>query len=75
MQTYIIRRMLINIPVILLVATLVFFATSVLPGDYVLQRLTSNDSVENATPEQRIKHLADVRKELGLADPVALAPR
>lgn len=72
MQTYIIRRMLINIPVILLVATLVFFATSVLPGDYVLQRLTSNDSVENATPEQRIKHLADVRKELGLADPVGV---
>jgi peptide/nickel transport system permease protein len=63
---------LINIPVILLVATLVFFATSVLPGDYVLQRLTSNDSVENSTPEQRIKHLADVRKELGLNDPVAV---
>ena len=70
MQTYIIRRVLINIPVIWLVATLVFFATSVLPGDYVLQRLTSNDSVENATPEQRIKHLADMREKLGLADPV-----
>jgi peptide/nickel transport system permease protein len=71
-QTYIIRRVLINIPVIWLVATLVFFATSVLPGDFVLQRLTSNDSVENATPDQRIKHLADVRKELGLADPVGV---
>lgn len=70
MHTYIIRRVLINIPVIWLVATLVFFATSVLPGDYVLQRLTSNDSVENATPEQRIKHLADMREKLGLADPV-----
>jgi peptide/nickel transport system permease protein len=70
LQRYIIRRVLINIPVIWLVATLVFFATSVLPGDYVLQRLTSNDSVENATPEQRIKHLADMREKLGLADPV-----
>jgi len=70
LQTYILRRVLINIPVIWLVATLVFFATSVLPGDYVLQRLTSNDSVENATPEQRIKHLEEMREQLGLADPV-----
>jgi peptide/nickel transport system permease protein len=51
---------------------LVFFATSVLPGDYVLQRLTSNDSIENSTPEQRVKHLAAVRAELGLDDPVAI---
>jgi peptide/nickel transport system permease protein len=71
-QTYIIRRVLINIPVIWLVATLVFFATSVLPGDFVLQKLTSNDSVENATPEQRIKHLEDVRRELGLHDSVGV---
>ena len=71
-RAYIIRRALINIPVIWLVATLVFFATSVLPGDFVLQRLTSNDSVENATPDQRIKHLADVRRELGLDDPVGV---
>jgi len=72
MQKYIIRRVLINIPVILLVATLVFFATSVLPGDYVLQRLTSNDSIENSTPAQREKHLADVRADLGLDDPVVI---
>ena len=68
MGKYIIRRVLINIPVILLVATLVFFATSVLPGDFVLQKLVSNDSVQNSTPAQREKHLAEVRETLGLND-------
>ena len=70
MGKYILRRVLINIPVILLVATLVFFATSVLPGDFVLQRLVSNDSVQNATPEQREIRLKKVRAELGLDDAV-----
>lgn len=68
MGKYIIRRVLINIPVILMVATLVFFATSVLPGDFVLQKLVSNDSVQNSTPAQREKHLAEVRETLGLND-------
>ena len=70
MGKYIMRRVLINIPVILMVATLVFFATSVLPGDFVLEKLVSNDSVQNATPEQREKHLAEVRETLGLNDSV-----
>ena len=38
MGRYIVRRMLINIPVLWLIVTLVFFATSVLPGDFVAQR-------------------------------------
>jgi peptide/nickel transport system permease protein len=71
-QKYILRRVLINIPVILLAATLVFFATSVLPGDYVLERLTSNDSIQNATPEERNARAQRLREELGLADPVVI---
>ena len=68
MQKYIIRRVLINIPVILLVATLVFFATSVLPGDYVAQNLASNNSLENTSPEQAKKHFEEVREQLGLVE-------
>ena len=69
MKNYILRRMVVNVPVIWLVATLVFLATSVLPGDFVAQRLAAQDptSTDPAAREAQIKR---VRGELGLNDPI-----
>ncbi|MBI2767961.1 MAG: ABC transporter permease [Chloroflexi bacterium] len=71
MQTYIIRRVLINIPVIWLSATLVFFATSVLPGDFVVQRLAQQDPT-NTNPNLRAAQIKQIRKELGLDKPLPI---
>ncbi|HMO55277.1 MAG TPA: ABC transporter permease [Tepidiformaceae bacterium] len=69
MRTYILRRVLINIPVIWLVATLVFLATSVLPGDFVAQRIAAQDP--GATdPALRELQIQRVRQDLGLDKPV-----
>ncbi len=69
MRNYIIRRTIINIPVILLVATLVFFATSVLPGDFVATRIVAQNPIPDdpAAQEAQIKQ---VRAQLGLDDSV-----
>jgi len=45
-HTYAVRRLLINIPVVLLVATVVFIATSVLPGDFAAQQLPRRIAVQ-----------------------------
>ena len=71
MRTYILRRMLINIPVIWLVATLVFFATSVLPGDFVAQRIAAQDPT-STDPAARALQIERVKQDLGLNDPVGL---
>jgi peptide/nickel transport system permease protein len=70
MGSYIIRRTLINIPVILLVATMVFFATNVLPGDFVAQRIASNNPSGEGGKAALEAQTEKVRKELGLDDPI-----
>jgi peptide/nickel transport system permease protein len=69
--TYILRRALINIPVIWLVATLVFFATSVLPGDFVAQRIAAQNPIPD-NPELQQQQLEAVRADLGLNDSVGV---
>jgi peptide/nickel transport system permease protein len=68
-RTYILRRVVVNIPVIWLVATLVFFATSVLPGDFVAQRIAAQDPT-STDPALRQAQIDAVRKDLGLDKPV-----
>ncbi len=70
MRNYILRRVVVNIPVIWLVATLVFLATSVLPGDFVAQRIAAQDPT-STDPALRAKQIEAVRKDLGLDKPVA----
>ncbi len=67
MRTYILRRTLINIPVILLVATMVFFATNVLPGDFVAQRIAAQNPI-GSDRESREAQIKQVRQDLGLDD-------
>ena len=67
MRTYILRRVLINIPIILLVVTMVFFATSILPGDFVAQRIAA----QNPIPDDPVAQQAQIRavkEDLGLND-------
>ncbi|MEX0784526.1 MAG: ABC transporter permease [Dehalococcoidia bacterium] len=71
MRNYIIRRTVINIPVILFVATLVFFATSVLPGDFVATRIISQNPIPE-DPVAQQEQIRQVRAELGLDDNVAV---
>lgn len=70
MGSYIIRRTLINIPVILIVATLVFFATNVLPGDFVAQKIAQNNPQGEGGREAVEAQIQKVREELGLDDPL-----
>ena len=65
MRNYIFRRTLINIPVILLVATLVFFATNVLPGDFVAQRIAAQNPI-GTDRESREGQIKKIREDLGL---------
>jgi peptide/nickel transport system permease protein len=69
-RNYILRRIVVNIPVIWLVATLVFLATSVLPGDFVAQRIAAQDPT-STDPALRAKQIQAVRHDLGLDKPVA----
>lgn len=67
MGRYIIRRMLINIPVIWLIITLVFFATSVLPGDFVAQRIAAANPLGG---QDQAAQIAQVKKDLGINQPL-----
>ena len=69
MKNYILRRMVVNVPVIWLVATLVFLATSVLPGDFVVLRLAAQDPT-STSPAAREAQIKQVREELGLNDAI-----
>ena len=72
MGNYIIRRALINIPVIIMVATLVFFATNVLPGDFVAQRIASTNPTGEGGPEAIKAQIEKVKQDLGIDDPVPI---
>jgi peptide/nickel transport system permease protein len=69
MRNYILRRVVVNIPVIWLVGTLVFLATSVLPGDFVAQRIAAQDPT-STDPAARAAQIQQVRHDLGLDKPV-----
>lgn len=62
MYRYIVRRLLLVIPSVLLAGSLVFFMVRVLPGD-VVTALTSEGGATEATK-------AKLREELGLNDPI-----
>jgi peptide/nickel transport system permease protein len=70
MRNYIIRRTLINIPVVLIVATLVFFATNVLPGDFVAQKIAANNPTPEGGKETFDQQVAKIKQDLGLDDSV-----
>ena len=72
MGNYIIRRVLINIPVILFVATLVFFATSVLPGDFVAQKIASNNPQGEGGKVAVEAQIQKIRQDLGIDDPIPI---
>ena len=65
MTNYIIRRMLLNILVLWIVATLVFVTTSLLPGDYVQTQVATN--LELTDSREAVK---EARKLLGLDKPL-----
>ena len=69
MRNYALRRALINIPVIWLVATLVFVATSVLPGDFVAQRIAIQNPISNDPRLQQLQ-IDKVKADLGLDKPL-----
>ncbi|MBI4635932.1 MAG: ABC transporter permease [Candidatus Rokubacteria bacterium] len=64
MLTYVRRRLLLTVPVVLGVSVIVFSIIHLLPGDPVLVILSG----ANATPEQ----VAEVRAQLRLDDPLAV---
>jgi peptide/nickel transport system permease protein len=71
MRNYAIRRALINIPVIFFVVTMVFFATNVLPGDFVAQRIAVQNPISD-DPARAEAQLQQVREDLGLDDPIPI---
>jgi peptide/nickel transport system permease protein len=65
MGRYIVRRLLLNVLVLWMVATLVFFAVRILDADYVDKRLGANLELSANNPEA----LKAAKKELGLDKP------
>jgi peptide/nickel transport system permease protein len=62
---YVLRRILLNVLVLWMVATLVFLALRVLPGNYAVQQFASTN-IGAVTPEV----IAEAERELGLDKPV-----
>lgn len=65
MGRYIVRRLLLNLLVLWIVATLVFFAVRLLKGDYVNERLGANLELSANNPVA----IKQARHELGLDKP------
>jgi peptide/nickel transport system permease protein len=63
MQRYIIRRLLLMVPVLFGVSLIIFFLLRVIPGDAIDVQLTN---VGNLTPEEK----AQARAALGLDKPI-----
>lgn len=66
MLHYIGQRLLLNVAVLWVVASLVFFATEALPGDYAIRQVSSQ--LETETDYEAA--IAAARRELGLDKPV-----
>jgi len=62
MRAYIIRRLLILIPTLLLVTLLIFFLINLIPGDII-------DAMQAQTPEEKLDR-AMLERELGLDKPL-----
>lgn len=67
MGAYVLRRALINVPVIWLIVTLVFFATNVLPGDFVARRIAQQNP---AGGEDSVAQVARIKQDLGIDKPI-----
>ncbi len=65
MTNYIIRRLLLNVLVLWVVASLVFIATHALPGDFAEKRVAAGFELTNQE-----EAIAFARKELGLDKPL-----
>ena len=59
MQTYILRRVLLMIPTLMLVAIGIFVLTHLMPGDVIMIQL---EGAASFTPEQ----YESIKKELGM---------
>jgi peptide/nickel transport system permease protein len=66
MVTYIIRRVLMGIVVLILVSLVVFFSLRLLPGDPALIYVSGQQGGQGVTEER----LAEVRREFGLDKPI-----
>lgn len=69
MQRYIIRRVLLNIPVLLLVIVGTFALIRVARGDVITAMLQEAEGAGGATAMQR-EAIQQLRRELGIGDPV-----
>ncbi len=67
MGQYVTRRAIINIPVIFMIVTLVFFATNVLPGDFVARTIAQQNPSGGVDNDVQI---ARIREDLGLNEPL-----
>ncbi|MGE0544119.1 MAG: ABC transporter permease [Dehalococcoidia bacterium] len=63
MQTYIIRRLLLMVPTVLLVATLTFGLLRLIPGDALLAQITSTSGTTVISTDQ----LEAIRRDMGLS--------
>lgn len=70
MQGYIIRRLLLNLVVIWIVATLVFLALRVLPGDYAAEQVALRFFSGVGESRSAEEALAEARAELGIDRPI-----
>ena len=66
MRGYIVRRLLLNLVVVWIVATLVFLALRVLPGDYAAEQVALRFFTGVGDGRSADEALADARAELGL---------
>jgi peptide/nickel transport system permease protein len=66
MRNYIIRRLLLLVPTVILVALATFFMLRLIPGDALLAQITSTGGSSAVSPEK----LAAVRKEMGISGPI-----
>ncbi|MFN0096631.1 MAG: ABC transporter permease [Dehalococcoidia bacterium] len=72
MTGYIIRRLLLNLVVVWMVASFVFLAVRILPGDYAAQQVTNQffSGGAGTTKEDKDAALQAVRERLGMDDSI-----
>ncbi len=72
MTGYILRRLLLNVVVVWMVASFVFITVRVLPGDYAAQQVTNQffSGGAGTTKEDKDAALRDVRQRLGMDDSI-----
>jgi peptide/nickel transport system permease protein len=66
LRNYIIRRLLLLVPTVILVALATFSLLRLIPGDALMAQITSTGGSAVITPEKR----AEIRKEMGLSGPL-----